>query len=216
MAHGLTQPFNQLFREHYSLTDAERASHASRRLAGRQVRREPLITRLQSAGWRPHGMGDLARRFPGRLEAMLSASGAPLYMATGELLTIEEVRFNRPYGAVPPAVAPLYFSEALRDVDLASAAAAPSRANVAVSRETLAARADLARALVPQAEVDGDAAHLKGHTLDLRSGAVRDSNGAPLALGDLPAPPAFPYPAPDADTAAIAARLLHLASLERR
>jgi hypothetical protein len=216
VAHGLTQPFNQLFREHYALVDAERVKHASRRLAGRQVRREPLITRLQSAGWRPHGMGDLGRRFPGRLEAMLSVSGAPLYMATGELLAIEEVRFNRPYEAVPPAVAALYFSEVLRDVDLASAAAAPSRAHVPVSPETLAARANLARALVPQVKVNGDAVHLMGHTVSLRSGAVHDSNGVSLALGDLPTPPSFPYPAPDADIAAIAARLLRLASLEHR
>jgi hypothetical protein len=216
VAHGLTQPFNQLFREHYALTDAERASHASRRLAGRQMRLEPLRTRLQAAGWRPDSYGGLARRFPGRLQATLSVSGAPLYMATGELLTTEEVRFNRPYAAVPPAVAPLYFSEALRDVDLASATAAPSRATVPVSPETLAARADLARALVPQAEVDGGVAHLMGHTLDLRSGAVHDSNGVPLALGDLPAPPVFPYLAPDADTAAIAARLLRLADPEHR
>jgi hypothetical protein len=149
VAHGLTQPFNQLFREHYALTDAERASHASRRLAGRQMRPEPLRTRLQAAGWRPDSYGGLARRFPGRLQATLLASGALLYIAPGELLTTEEVRFNRPYEAVPSAVAPLYFSEALRDVDLASAAAAPSRANVPVSPETLAARAALARALVP-------------------------------------------------------------------
>jgi hypothetical protein len=214
VAQGLTQPFNQLFRERYPLTDAERASHASRRLAGRQVRREPLLARLQAAGWRPDWYAGLARRFPGRLEAMLSVSGAPLYMATGEPSIVEEVRFNRPYADVPPDVAPLYFSEALRDLDLASAAAAPSRAIAAVSRETLAARADLARALVPRATVDGDAAHLMGHTLDLRTGAVHDASGASLALGDLPAPPAFPYPAPDADTAAIAARLLYLASLE--
>jgi hypothetical protein len=147
---------------------------------------------------------------------MLSVSGAALYMATGELSAIEEVRFNRPYQAMPPAVAPLYFSEVLRDVDLASAAAAPSRANAPVSPETLAARANLARALIPQVEVNGDAVHLMGHTVNLRSGAVHDSNGASLALGDVPTPPAFPYPAPDADTAVIAARLLRLASLEHR
>jgi hypothetical protein len=55
-----------------------------------------------------------------------------------------------------------------------------------------------------------------GHTVSLRSGAVHDSNGVSLALGDLPTPPSFPYPAPDADIAAIAARLLRLASLEHR
>jgi hypothetical protein len=106
----------------------------------------------------------------------------------------------------------LYFSEALRDVDLASAAAALDHTGNSVSRETLDARADLAQALVPEAEIDGDVARVAGYTLDLRSGAVRGPDGAAVLIEDPPLPPAFPYPSPEPATASVIARLVHLAS----
>jgi hypothetical protein len=212
VAEGRTQPFNQLFREYYTLSDAERARHRTERLGDRPARATTLITRLRKAGWRPDGWSSVDRRFPGRREARLLYSGGALYVASNEPLTVQGIEVYGPKWPAAGTVESLYFSEALRDVDLASAAAALDHTGNSVSRETLDARADLAQALVPEAEIDGDVARVAGYTLDLRSGAVRGPDGAAVLIEDPPLPPAFPYPSPEPATASVIARLVHLAS----
>jgi hypothetical protein len=211
VAERRVQPFNQLFRTYYPPTEAEQTSHASRRLAGRETRPGTLVARLKAAGWWLHD-GTMVRRFPGRLQARLLASGAALYMASSDYATIEQVQFVGPHWTAPKSVHPLYFSEALRDADLANAAAATNRASAPVSRETVDARAALARTLAPAAVLDDATVRLAGHTLDLRTGIVRGPDGQSIALDDLPLPAAFPYPSPDPGTAIFAARLVHLAN----
>jgi hypothetical protein len=194
------------------VSEVERARGRSERLGDRPTRATTLVTRLKKAGWRPDGWSSVDRRFPGRREVRLLYSGGALYVATGEPVIVQGIETYRSRWPAPGTVEVLYFSEALRDVDLASAAAALDQAAGPVSRETLDARAALAQALVPTAEIDGDVARVAGYTVDLRSGAVRGPDGAAVLIEDPPLPPAFPYPSPEPATATVIARLGHLAS----
>lgn len=210
------QPFNQLFREVYTAIGGEREAWDTGRLAGRRVRLGVFKERLKRHGWRGSGEGELARPCWGGLEASLWFSDGAAYSPAEEVLTIERLHFYGPgFGGVD-RLEPLLFSEVMREVDRASAAAAPDRAAAPVSDETLAARAGLVRALVAAATAGGELVAIGGHSLHLGSGAVLGPDGAAVALPALPAPAIFPYSEPETEVVEIAARALYLAGLEER
>lgn len=199
VAQGITQPFNQLYRELYAAGSA-----AGQRLAGRQVRSEPLADRLRQLGWRRRALQCLAKPVPGDGTITLSCVQGSLFGRGGEVATLGELH-------LPPSVNPVAASEALREVEQACLAASPDRAPVAVPPETVVARGALARMLVPGITLEGEEGRIGAYRIHLGTGAVAGPEGAVLLPVRLSAPPRFPYPSPDEETAMIIARLLHVA-----
>ncbi|HKD76969.1 MAG TPA: DUF5724 domain-containing protein, partial [Ktedonobacterales bacterium] len=123
------QPFKQIFRELYVLTEAERSDGTvSHRYAGQQIQPRQAMALLGQRGWLSGGYDEdsyygASRTFHDR---GLTASISYLYgggtSVDVEGLTIDGVMFNRagewrgnlPLAEVPPVV----FSETMRDMDL--------------------------------------------------------------------------------------------------
>jgi hypothetical protein len=157
------------------------------------------------------------RRFPGGIVAELASSGEEIsdgpaerseFAAVGELI----VRPPDTLAGGSGALDPLAWSEALRDVDLATMAAIADPATFVPSPAVVAMRASLVRAFLPEAIVDNTSARLPGGILSLANGAVQAPDGSPLPLPEMPKPAYFPYPNPDAGTVQVVARALHLAT----
>lgn len=131
-AMGITQPFKQAHREVYALTDAERATEAySNRFAAHILRQHQFRALCHARGWKYDLQGtwdswniptrvleriDLVAKF--HVEAIvnddMSEAYTPLYLSS------DQVRFNRLDGTRMDLVdiAPMIFSEVMRDVDL--------------------------------------------------------------------------------------------------
>jgi hypothetical protein len=128
---GITQPFKQAHREIYLVTDAERQTGIySNRFAAQILRQHQLKALCDQRGWRYALMGSWdfhntpTRHLPDHrlaielwvqgLDAEQSPAGIYLLVAT------DQVRFVADDGAPIPVmdVAPIVFSELMRDVDL--------------------------------------------------------------------------------------------------
>ncbi len=213
---GIAQPFPQLFRERYpSPAPDPREGLKPGWLMGRKVRNGALKERLKRRGWRPDYEADFYRRLPGRIEVSLGYADGASYMEATEVLTIGVLHFYGPGGwGSPVTIDPLLLSEALRDADLATYAAAADRVTLPPSPAVMTMRQELAIAL--GASVEGEAARAGGYGIHLATGGVTGPDGAAVALPELKLPDPFPYPAPDPDTATIMARVCHLLQAERR
>ncbi len=118
------QPFKQIFRELYLLTEAERRDGTiSHRYAGQQIQPRQALALLGQRGWVGSEYGDASRTFH---ERGLTASMTALYGGSTSVevegLTIDGVTFNKAgtwSGFLPLAdVPPIVFSETMRDLDL--------------------------------------------------------------------------------------------------
>ncbi|HYF76668.1 MAG TPA: DUF4132 domain-containing protein, partial [Symbiobacteriaceae bacterium] len=194
---GKQQPFNQLFRECYAPAQSE----PDRRFSGRKVRVGTLVEKLKRRGWHPAYEGALLRRLPGRAQAEFWFEDGAAYMGAMEILTAGGIHFT---GARSDRAV----SEALRDVDLATFAASPDKSTPAYE-EMLTARRALARAYGVAA--DGEYATGKDWRLHLGTGAAFDMNANPMEVRIPDRKGDFPYADPDAATADVMARLIHLA-----
>jgi hypothetical protein len=168
--------------------------------------------------------GDEARAFLNTLINVHRVVGKPkggqlaefpplAYGGQDEAATLDELSFHDPrdYRGRPSVVDALVWTETLRDVDLASMAAALDRRTPLASPEVVKVRAQLVSVLMPGAIIDGGSARLLGEILDVVTGAVLALDANPLPLRELPTPAYFPYPDPDAGTVQVVARALHLA-----
>ncbi|MBK7877049.1 MAG: DUF4132 domain-containing protein [Planctomycetes bacterium] len=192
----VVQPFKQVFRELYVLTDAEREERVrSRRYAGHQVRPRQAMALLGTRGW-TWNAEEGARRVDhaSGLAAAIEFLHAPFTPAEVEGLTIETIVFTRrgeheplPLESVPPRL----LSEVLRDVDLVVSVANRSGVDPEASASSLEARASLVRetcALLGLANVsiDGRRAVIEGrlgrYTLHLGSGVVHKLPGGHLCI----------------------------------
>jgi hypothetical protein len=116
------QPFKQVFREVYPITDGERGTDRSRRYAGHQVNPRQALALLGKRGWAVRPGEGVGRTFhEAGLTARLGFQEAFYTPADVEGLTLELVVFTHkgesrslPLDGVPPLV----FSEAMRDLDL--------------------------------------------------------------------------------------------------
>lgn len=118
---GRTQPFNQIFREVYLPTAAEREHRSVHRLAGRMAYAGALVRRLAKRGWQTTYDGFLERRFSGQFTAELDFSEGVAFLPATEILTVGDLLFPVSDPDGPSPLDPLAFSEALRDTDLATA-----------------------------------------------------------------------------------------------
>jgi hypothetical protein len=145
------QPFKQVFRELYVLTDTERAAGpASHRYEGHQIQPRQAAALLASRGWLiDRESAEVARVFHAHgVAARLEFLDGFLTPAEVELPTIKGLYFT-PRGlwlaenleAVPPVV----FSEAMRDLDLVVSVAHAGGVDPEASQSTVEMRAALVR-----------------------------------------------------------------------
>ncbi|MEZ6194797.1 MAG: DUF5724 domain-containing protein [Planctomycetota bacterium] len=144
------QPFKQLFRELYPITETERKQRLeSERYAGHQLDVRRAVGVLGSRGWvlRPgEGLGKTDHREG--LTAWLVAADDFASPAEIEGVTLRSVVFTRRDQVLPidlAEVPSILFSETMRDVDLAVSVAHAGGVDPEVSASTLAMRAELLR-----------------------------------------------------------------------
>lgn len=188
------QPFKQVFRELYLLSDAEKADHdKSTRYGGQQVNPMQANALWAARGWATKE--EVRRRFH---EAGISAEvffqygvGTPMEV---EGLTLDAVRFYRKNEWKPMALAdvpPRIFSEVMRDCDLVVSVAHRGGVDPEASQSTVEMRAALLRetcSLLKMANVrvQGNRALIEGelnkYSLHLGSGVVHRMPGGSVCI----------------------------------
>ncbi|MCC6149831.1 MAG: DUF4132 domain-containing protein [Planctomycetes bacterium] len=122
-ARELVQPFKQVFRELYLLTDAEKSSETfTRRYSGHQVQPKQALALLGGRGWVVRPEEGVSKTYhDAGVTAHLGFMEGFYTPAEIEGLTVENVAFSR-RGKDEPVkledVPPRLFSEAMRDLDL--------------------------------------------------------------------------------------------------
>ena len=141
------QPFKQVFRELYPITESERGTERSRRYAGHQVNPRQALALLGTRGWVARPEEGVSRTFHDEgLTAWLSFQEGFNTPAEVEGLTLEDVIFALkgtwtivPLDKVPPRV----FSEAMRDLDLVVSVAHRGGVDPEATASTVQMRASL-------------------------------------------------------------------------
>lgn len=114
------QPFKQVFREVYVLTDAEKnESHESHRFFGQIVKGRQALILLKSKGWKCQSLdvGGSCFAYKGfwHMRAILSTAFRMRDLENVGTVSFENNKINRiPLVDIPPII----FSEAIRDMDL--------------------------------------------------------------------------------------------------
>ncbi|WBL21115.1 DUF4132 domain-containing protein [Zunongwangia sp. HRR-M8] len=148
-AERIVQPFKQVFRELYVVTEEERETgYRSKRYEGHQIQPNKTVALLRSRGWtvnRDEGLQKVyhQRGFMATMYAM-----ADWYSPSDvEAPTLEEVCFHSltdyqpiPLSEIPPVV----FSEIMRDIDLVVSVAHVGGVDPEASHSTMEMRAALA------------------------------------------------------------------------
>jgi hypothetical protein len=190
------QPFKQVFRELYVLTDAEKKDGTiSRRYAGQQVNPRQAVALWTARGW-VAGEGEGVRRtfHDAGLSAEVVFLGDYFTPAEVEGATLEGVHFVKrgewkplPLTAVPPRL----FSEVMRDLDLVVSVAHRGGVDPEASASTVEMRAALLKetcSLLKLANVRFKDAHvliagqLGDYSVHLGSGVVHRQPGGALCI----------------------------------
>jgi hypothetical protein len=152
------QPFKQVFRELYVLTDAETTDGTkSQRYTGHQVNPKQALALFNKRGWIGGGEYDYDGDGPRKTfhedgyTASVNVMGYTMGPADVEGSTIEEIRFTKKgdwkyveLKTVPPRV----FSEAMRDLDLVVSVAHVGGVDPEASQSTVEMRAALLREMM--------------------------------------------------------------------
>ena len=188
------QPFKQVFRELYVLTEAERAEgDISRRYAGHQVNPRQAQALLAGRGWISHPEEGIYHAYHNwGITAWVESLGAWFTPAEVEGLTIEGVRFARRDWVMPLAeVPPRLFSEVMRDLDLVvsvahqggvdpEASASTVELRAALVAETCAALGlDNVRLQAPRTLIEG---RLASYSVHLGSAVVHQQPGGQVCI----------------------------------
>jgi hypothetical protein len=190
------QPFKQVFRELYVLTEPERIeSLRSLRYAGHQVNPRQAIALLGGRGWVNHPEEGVRRTFhDAGLTAGIGFLGGAYTPVEVEGLTIESVQFFRkgewtplPLTEIPPRI----FSEAMRDLDLVVSVAHRGGVDPEATASTVEMRGSLLRETcellgIGNVRVQGSHAMIDGalghYSLHLGSGVVHRQPGGSLCI----------------------------------
>jgi hypothetical protein len=190
------QPFKQVFRELYVLTEAERTEPTrSLRYAGHQVNPRQALALLGSRGWVNHPEEGVRRTFHETgLTAELGFLGGVFTPAEVEGLTIEDVQFVRRGEWKPLALTDVpsrLFSEVMRDLDLVVSVAHRGGVDPEASASTVEMRANLLRETCEllgignirvqgsHALIDGELGH---YSLHMGSAVVHRQPGGALCI----------------------------------
>jgi hypothetical protein len=143
------QPFKQLFRELYPMTDTERGTRQSRRYAGHQVNPRQALALLGGRGWIARPEEGVSRTFHEDGLTVRVGFQEPFYTpAEIEGLTLEVVVFTRKGEWTELAldeIPPRLFSEAMRDLDLVVSVAHRGGVDPEATASTVEMRAALVK-----------------------------------------------------------------------
>lgn len=141
------QPFKQVFRELYPITDTERGTERTRRYAGHQVNPRQALALLGGRGWLVSPDEGVSRTFhDAGLTARLGFEEAFFTPADIEGLTLAEVIFAKKGDWTPLAldqIPPRVFSETMRDLDLVVSVAHSGGVDPEATASTVEMRATL-------------------------------------------------------------------------
>jgi len=149
----LTQPFKQVFREYYPITEDEKAEKTiSRRYAGHQVQPAKTVALLKGRGWTVDYEEGLQKVFyKENLIVRMYALADWFSPADIEAPTLETVEFfdrgtghNVDLETIPPVI----FSETMRDLDLVVSVAHVGGVDPEASHSTVELRTALAREII--------------------------------------------------------------------
>jgi hypothetical protein len=190
------QPFKQVFRELYVLTEAERAERTqSRRYAGHQVNPRQALALLGQRGWVNDPEEGLRRTFH-RLGLVARLTFDEPYWSPAEVEapTLETVEFTRrsdgkqaPLDEIPPAL----FSEVMRDVDLVVSIAHIGGVDPEATASTIEMRASVVRETcgllgLDNVRLDGNFVRIEGsltrYSVHLGSAVVHQSSGGQIVI----------------------------------
>lgn len=149
----IVQPFKQVFREYYPLTEDERRERTiSRRYAGHQVQPQRTVALLKRRGWTVDYEEGLQKvYYKENLIVRMFAMADWFSPADIEAPTLETVEFfDRKTGENVQLkdVPPILFSETMRDLDLVVSVAHVGGVDPEVSHSTVEMRAAIAAELV--------------------------------------------------------------------
>jgi hypothetical protein len=194
---GRVQPFKQIFRELYLLTEAEKRNNQfSQRYAGQQVNPRQALALLGSRLWVSNfDVGDIKRTFHREgITAHLACLNAALTPGEVDGVTLEGVTFSYSGNLkrmnlddVPPRL----FSEVMRDLDLVVSVAHRGGVDPEASHSTIEMRAailqeTLALLNLSNVELKDSWALIEGqrgrYTVHLGSGGVHIQPGGTLCI----------------------------------
>ncbi|GAA4231541.1 hypothetical protein GCM10022291_04250 [Postechiella marina] len=146
----LVQPFKQIFRELYVITDNEKeTSNRSQRYQGHQIQPKKTIALLRGRGWTINYEEGLQKVYHKQgFMASMHALADWYSPADIEAPTLEYVAFTslKNYESIPLAsINPLIFSEVMRDIDLVVSVAHVGGVDPEASHSTMEMRAVLAK-----------------------------------------------------------------------
>lgn len=190
------QPFKQIFRELYLLTEAEKADGTiSRRYAGHQVQPRQAMALLGQRGWVIRPEEGVQRTFhQEQITVFLNFLGGYFTPADIDGLTLEGVIFTK-IGNWKPAplteIPPIIFSEVMRDLDLVVSVAHRGGVDPETTASTVEMRSALIRETctllkVQNVELQSRYALIEGklgsYTVHLGSGIVHIQPGGALCI----------------------------------
>ncbi len=146
----IVQPFKQVFRELYVITENEReTSNRSERYQGHQIQPKKTMALLRSRGWTVNYEEGLQKVYHKHgFMASMYAMADWFSPADVEAPTLEYIAFTslKNYEQIPLAdINPLIFSEVMRDIDLVVSVAHVGGVDPEASHSTIEMRAVLAR-----------------------------------------------------------------------
>jgi len=192
----IVQPFKQVFREYYPVTEDERSAvNISRRYAGNQVQPKKTVALLKTRGWTVDYEEGLQRVWhKENLIARMYAMADWFSPAEIEAPTLETIQFYSRDKYEPVAfddIPPVIFSETMRDIDLAVSVAHVGGVDPEASHSTVEMRIAIARGLLAMLAVMNVAfqtahAQIKGslgeYSVHMGSGVVHKSGTGMLAV----------------------------------
>ncbi|MEJ4089194.1 DUF4132 domain-containing protein [Galbibacter orientalis] len=194
-AERITQPFKQVFRELYLITNDEREhSNRSERYQGYQIQPKKTVALLRGRGWTvsmEDGLQKVYHKY-GFIATMYAM--ADWYSPSdAEAPTLEDIRFHsiENYKTIPLSeIPPVIFSEIMRDIDLVVSVAHVGGVDPEASHSTIQMRAALATASASLFKLKNSTVKeryifIKGtfgeYTIHLGSGQV-SKNGLALSI----------------------------------
>jgi len=155
----IAQPFKQVFREYYPITQDElEAKNLSRRYAGHQVQPKKTVALLKTRGWTADYEEGLKRVWHKQnIIARLYALADWFSPADTEVPTLETIQFysrdkGNPIGFsdIPPVI----FSETMRDIDMVVSVAHAGGVDPEASHSTIEMRTAIARELMAMLKIE--------------------------------------------------------------
>ncbi|MGN7476490.1 DUF5724 domain-containing protein [Solibacillus silvestris] len=229
---GYKQPFKQVFREFYLPTKGEREQLSTNRFEGYQIQPTKAVALLKSRGWKT-GYYEPLRKISYRYNVIAYADFVydAYTPADVEMPTLEDIYFAwrlTSKKARLDEVAPVYFSEVMRDLDLVVSVAHAGDVDPEASHSTVEMRAVIAEEMIQLfqlSNVQVKAPHIiiKGsmgdYTIHLGSGNVHQLGGAMIPVIAIPSQQRgrvfLPFVDEDPKTAEISAKLLLFADDEK-